>query len=70
MLQDYSPQTTYVWMPPAVGTYGLQVWARQVGSTAAYAMVMAGIGREIVLIDLDQKRSGTEAEDISHAVTH
>lgn len=39
-----------------------------VGSTAAYAMVMAGIGREIVLIDLDQKRSGTEAEDISHAV--
>jgi hypothetical protein len=38
MLQDYSPQTTYVWMPPAVGTYGLQVWARQVGSTATYDM--------------------------------
>lgn len=39
-----------------------------VGSTAAYAMVMAGIGREIVLIDRDQKRSLTEADDISHAV--
>jgi len=25
-------------MPPAVGTYGLQVWARQVGSTAFYDM--------------------------------
>jgi hypothetical protein len=36
MLQDYSPQATYVWTPTVVGTYGLQVWARQVGSTAFY----------------------------------
>jgi len=39
-----------------------------VGSTAAYAMVMAGIGREIVLVDRDSRRSSTEADDISHAV--
>ena len=39
-----------------------------VGSTAAYAMVMRGIGREIVLVDLDKKRSSAEADDISHAV--
>jgi L-lactate dehydrogenase len=39
-----------------------------VGSTAAYAMVMAGIGREIVLVDRDRQRSSTEADDISHAV--
>ncbi|MBN2061855.1 MAG: L-lactate dehydrogenase [Deltaproteobacteria bacterium] len=39
-----------------------------VGSTAAYAMVMAGIGREIVLVDIDKKRSEAEANDIVHAV--
>jgi L-lactate dehydrogenase len=39
-----------------------------VGSTAAYAMVMQGIGREIVLVDLDRARAAAEAADISHAV--
>lgn len=39
-----------------------------VGSTAAYAMVMNGVGREIVLIDKDQKRAQAEADDIFHAV--
>jgi L-lactate dehydrogenase len=39
-----------------------------VGSTAAYAMVMQGIGREIVLVDLDKARAAAEAADISHAV--
>ena len=39
-----------------------------VGSTAAYAMVMAGIGREIVLVDRNEKRSEAEANDIVHAV--
>lgn len=39
-----------------------------VGSTAAYAMVMEGVGREIVLVDLDPKRSRAEADDIQHAV--
>jgi L-lactate dehydrogenase len=39
-----------------------------VGSTAAYAMVMEGIGREIVLVDLDGSRARAEAADIQHAV--
>ena len=39
-----------------------------VGATGAYAMVMRGIGRRIVLVDLDQKRAQAEANDIVHAV--
>ena len=39
-----------------------------VGSTAAYAMVMAGVGREIVLVDRDEARSRAEANDLNHAV--
>jgi len=39
-----------------------------VGSTAAYAMVMRGIGREIVLVDINRKRAQAEADDILHAV--
>ena len=39
-----------------------------VGATAAYAMVMNGVGREIVLVDLNQKRAIAEAADILHAV--
>ncbi len=39
-----------------------------VGSTAAYAMVMNGVGRELVLIDIDEKRAEAEADDILHAV--
>lgn len=39
-----------------------------VGSTAAYAMVMRGIGRQIVLVDLDKARARAEADDIQHAV--
>ncbi len=39
-----------------------------VGSTAAYALVMRGIGQEIVLIDQDEKRAKAEADDIFHAV--
>jgi L-lactate dehydrogenase len=39
-----------------------------VGSTAAYAMVMQGVGREIVLVDLNEKRARAEADDIYHAV--
>ena len=40
----------------------------QVGATAAYALVMRGIGREIVLVDINMKRARAEADDISHAV--
>jgi L-lactate dehydrogenase len=39
-----------------------------VGSTAAYAMVMRGIGREIVLVDLNRTRAEAEAADLLHAV--
>ena len=39
-----------------------------VGSTAAYAMVMRGVGRNIVLVDLNKARSRAEADDIFHAV--
>lgn len=39
-----------------------------VGSTAAYALVMSGVGREIVLVDLNRARAEAEANDISHAV--
>ncbi len=39
-----------------------------VGSTSAYAIVMSGVGREIVLIDLNRARAEAEANDIFHAV--
>jgi len=39
-----------------------------VGATAAYALVMRGIGRQIILVDIDQKRVLAEADDIRHAV--
>jgi len=39
-----------------------------VGATAAYAIVMRGVAREVVLVDLDQRRARAEADDIMHAV--
>jgi L-lactate dehydrogenase len=39
-----------------------------VGATAAYAMIMRGVGREIVLVDLDAARAQAEADDLFHAV--
>jgi L-lactate dehydrogenase len=39
-----------------------------VGATAAYALVMQGVGREIVLVDKDTGRAAAEADDIRHAV--
>ena len=44
------------------------VGAGWVGSTAAYALVMRGVGQEIVLIDKNAKRAQAEADDIFHAV--
>lgn len=38
-----------------------------VGATAAYAMVMRGVGREIVLVDRDPKLADAQAQDITHA---
>lgn len=39
-----------------------------VGATAAYALVMRGVGREVVLVDKSAKRVLAEADDILHAV--
>jgi L-lactate dehydrogenase len=44
------------------------IGAGQVGSTTAYAMVMRGIGREIILVDTDLNRARAQAADILHAV--
>src|SRR5688572_15220603 len=39
-----------------------------VGSTAAYALVMQGVGRKLVLVDKNAARAHAEADDIRHAV--
>jgi len=39
-----------------------------VGSASAFALVMQGVGREIVLVDLNKARAEAEANDIHHAV--
>jgi L-lactate dehydrogenase len=39
-----------------------------VGSSSAYALVMSGVGREIVLVDLHRARAEAEANDLFHAV--
>jgi L-lactate dehydrogenase len=39
-----------------------------VGATAAYALVMQGVGREVVLVDKNVERAEAEADDIRHAV--
>lgn len=39
-----------------------------VGATAAYAMVMRGVCRKIVLVDRNEERAHAEADDIRHAV--
>lgn len=39
-----------------------------VGATTAYALVMRGIGSDIVLVDIDKGRAQAEAQDIAHAV--
>ncbi|GAB5402455.1 MAG: L-lactate dehydrogenase [Aureliella sp.] len=39
-----------------------------VGSTTAYALVMRGVGREVVMVDHIPGRASAEADDIMHAV--
>ena len=39
-----------------------------VGATAAYALVMRGVGRAVVLVDKNEARAAAEADDIRHAV--
>ncbi len=40
------------------------VGAGQVGATAAYAMMMRGVGSEIVLVDLNTDLAAAQARDI------
>src|SRR5262245_26416623 len=44
------------------------VGSGMVGSASAFALVMSGVGREIVLVDLNRARAEAEANDIYHAV--
>ena len=44
------------------------VGSGMVGATAAYALLMRGVGREIVLVDKNEARAAAEADDIRHAV--
>ncbi|MFQ6549012.1 L-lactate dehydrogenase [Aestuariibius sp. 2305UL40-4] len=44
------------------------VGAGQVGSSAAYAMALMGVGTEIVLIDRDADLAEAQAQDIAHAI--
>lgn len=44
------------------------VGSGNVGAGAANAMVLRGVAREIVLVDINTKRATAEAEDILHAV--
>ena len=39
-----------------------------VGSAAAYAIIMRGLGRKIVLVDKYKKRSIAETNDLLHAI--
>jgi L-lactate dehydrogenase len=39
-----------------------------VGATAAYALVMRGVGRRVVLVDQNRARAESEADDVFHAV--
>jgi len=43
------------------------IGAGQVGSATAFALIMRGIARKIVLIDANEKRAEAEAMDIAHA---
>ena len=44
------------------------VGSGMVGSTSAFALVMNGVGREIVLVDRTRARAEAEAHDILDAV--
>jgi L-lactate dehydrogenase len=39
-----------------------------VGATTAYALVMQGVGREVVLVDKNPARAEAEADDLRHAI--
>src|SRR5215467_7681487 len=56
---------------PAAGKQAMKVGivgSGFVGATTGYALVMQGVGREIVLVDKNAARAAAEADDIRHAV--
>ena len=63
-------------MPPVIRTVaaikyqdeGWNCWERLIHQAPPYALVMRGVGREIVLVDKNEARAAAEADDIRHAV--
>ena len=45
------------------------IGAGQVGSATAFALILRGVAREVILIDNNEKKAHAEALDISHATT-
>src|SRR4051794_1421733 len=43
------------------------IGAGHVGATSAYALLMSGAAREVVLLDADRKRAEGEVMDLQHA---
>ena len=43
------------------------IGAGAVGSTTAFALIMKGVARKVVLIDANEKKAQAEAMDIAHA---
>ena len=43
------------------------IGAGSVGSTTAFALIMRGVARKVVLIDANEKKAQAEAMDIAHA---
>ena len=43
------------------------IGAGSVGSATAFALIMRGVARKIVLIDMNEKKAQAEAMDIAHA---
>ena len=43
------------------------IGAGSVGSATAFALIMRGVARKVVLIDANEKKAQAEAKDLSHA---
>jgi L-lactate dehydrogenase len=56
------------WSPDGEANRIAVIGAGHVGATCAYAFLMQGLAREIVLVDLDEARAEGEAMDLGHAV--
>ena len=45
------------------------IGAGSVGSATAFALIMRGVARKVVLIDANEKKAEAEAMDLAHAAT-